>query len=106
MKVRMPLSCAQQKRIHDDMVREYHKVAEQERNDITRRICKTFLCTLNVKFGWGVLRCSRLFTEFSKMLDNSSKDEVYWEHIDRIVIDQMGLPFERDYTERSRVSSR
>ena len=42
---------------------------------------------------------------FTKMLEESSKDEVYWEHIDRVVVDKLGLPFERDYTNNGQVIS-
>lgn len=105
MKARIPVTCAQQKRIHDEMVREYGKVAEQERKDMTRRICKTMLFIMNRDFGFGLKRCARLFNAFAEHLEHSSEDEVYWEHIDRVVIDQMGLPFERDYTDCGRVSN-
>jgi hypothetical protein len=105
MKARLPLTCAQQKRIHDDMVREYGKVAEKEREDMTRRIIKAMLYILNTEFGWGVKRLTRLFNVFAKHINYSADDLVYWEHIDRVVIDQMGLPFERDYTDCGRVTS-
>lgn len=105
MKARIPLTANQQKRIHDEMLREYQKVAEVERNDITRRVCKTMIYILNRYFGFGLKRCAKVFNAFAEHIANSSGDEVYWEHIDRVVIDQMGLPFERDYTDRGRVSS-
>ena len=105
MKARIPMTCAQQRRIRDEMIREYRKVADEERDDMARRICKTILFILNRDFGFGVKRCARLFSTFADHLYHSPEDEVYWEHIDRVVIDQMGLPFERDYTDRGKVAS-
>lgn len=104
MNARIPISCAQKRRIHDEMVLEYRKVAAQERDDIARRIIKTMIFCLNKEFGFGVGRCARAFNAFAEHIDSAKDDEVYWEHIDRVVIDQMGLPFERDYTDRGRVS--
>lgn len=66
MKARIPLSCAQRKRMHDEMLREYQNVATQERDDMTRRICKTLLYVLNTEFGFGVKRCAKLFAAFTK----------------------------------------
>lgn len=105
MKARIPVTCAQQKRIHDAMVLEYGKVAEKEREDMTRRIIKTLLFCLHKEFGFGVGRCARAFHSFAEHLTKSNEDEVYWEHIDRVVIDQMKLPFCRDYTDRGKVSA-
>lgn len=105
MKARIPPTNSQKRLIHDEMVREYQKVAEQEREDMTRRICKTMIYCLNKEFGFGLKRCARAFKSFADHLDHSSDDEVYWEHIDRVVVDQMHLPFERDYTDRGRVAS-
>lgn len=106
MKARIPVTNSQKRLIHDEMVREYQKVAEQEREDMTRRICKTMIFCLNKEFGFGLKRCARVFNAFAEHLYHSHEDEVFWEHIDRVVIDQMKLPFERDYTDCGRVSTR
>lgn len=104
MKAIIPVTSKQKRLIHDEMIREYQKVAEKEREDMTRRICKTMIFVLNSQFGFGLKRCARVFNAFANHLDHSHEDEVYWEHIDRVVIDQMNLPFERDYTDRGTVS--
>ena len=107
MKARIPprMTCKQKKAIHDEMVREYQKVAAEERDGMARRIIKTMIFCLNKEFGFGVGRCARAFRAFTEHMDTSKDDEAYWEHIDRVVIDQMGLPFERDYTDRGKVAS-
>ena len=39
-------------------------------------------------------------------MELADKDEVYWEHTDRVVMDQLGLDFgKRDYTENGKVVS-
>lgn len=104
MKARIPFTNAQQRRIRDEMRKEYRKVADEERDDMARRIIKTMIYCLNQEFGFGVTRCARAFNAFTALIDKSAEDEVYWEHIDRVVIDQMKIPFERDYTDRGKVS--
>lgn len=107
MNARIPpkMTCKQKKAIHDEMVREYQKVAAEERDGMARRIIKTMIFCLNQEFGFGVGRCARAFRAFTEHMDTSKDDEVYWEHIDQVVIDRMKLPFERDYTDRGKVAS-
>lgn len=106
MKARVPMfNCKQKKAIRKEMEREYQKVASEERDGMARRIIKTMIFCLNQEFGFGVGRCARAFKAFTEHLDNSADDEIYWEHIDRVVIDQMKIPFERDYTDRGKVAS-
>lgn len=88
-----------------EVKKAWEKVEEEKTIDITRRVLKTIIYTLNTEYGYGIKRISRLFNSFTKMLEESSKDEVYWEHIDRVVVDKLGLPFERDYTNNGQVIS-
>ena len=88
-----------------EVKKAWEKVEEEKTIDITRRVLKTIIYTLNTEYGYGIKRISRLFNSFTKMLEESSKDEVYWEHIDRVVIEILGLPFERDYTNNGQVIS-
>lgn len=74
--------------------------------DLTRRILKTFCYVMYVEFGWGPLRLTRLVNAFTKRMEDSDNDEVYWEHTDKVVMDHLGLDFKkRDYTENGRVVS-
>ena len=110
MKARIPkISGNDRKRLLSEVEIEvkkaWEKVEEEKTIDITRRVLKTIIYTLNTEYGYGIKRISRLFNSFTKMLEESSKDEVYWEHIDRVVVDKLGLPFERDYTNNGQVIS-
>ena len=110
MKARIPrISGNDRKRmlseVEIEVKKAWEKVEEEKTIDITRRVLKTIIYTLNTEYGYGIKRISRLFNSFTKMLEESSKDEVYWEHIDRVVVDKLGLPFERDYTNNGQVIS-
>ena len=110
MKARIPrISGNDRKRmlseVEIEVKRAWEKVEEEKTIDITRRVLKTIIYTLNTEYGYGIKRITRLFNSFTKMLEESSKDEVYWEHIDRVVVDKLGLPFERDYTNNGQVIS-
>ena len=110
MKARIPkISGNDRKRmlseVEIEVKKAWEKVEEEKTIDITRRVLKTIIYTLNTEYGYGIKRISRLFNSFTKMLEESNKDEVYWEHIDRVVINKLGLPFERDYTNNGQVIS-
>ena len=110
MKARIPkISGNDRKRmlseVEIEVKKAWEKVEEEKTIDITRRVLKTIIYNLNTEYGYGIKRISRLFDSFTKMLEESRKDEVYWEHIDRVVIDKLGLPFERDYTNNGQVIS-
>ena len=82
---------------------EYSKVKSKENEDITRRIFKTMMFVLNQNFGFGHDRLNKALKEMTEVIKHSSEDEVFWEHLDRVVIDQLKLPFQRDYTEKGQV---
>ena len=58
---------------------------------------------LNQNFGFGHDRLNKALKEMTEVIKHSSEDEVFWEHLDRVVIDQLKLPFKRDYTEKGMV---
>lgn len=106
MKARIPvLNAAQKREATKELEREYMKIMDRERTNMTRRIIKVVLFVLHSEFGFGLGRCARAFNKFTKLFEESDKDEIFWEHIDRVVIDQMGIRFERDYTEKGTVIS-
>lgn len=110
MKARIPkISGNDRKRmlseVEIEVKKKWEEVEQEKSTDITRRVLKTMIYVLNTEYGYGIKRISRLFNSFTKMLEESHKDEVYWEHIDRVVIVKLGLPFERDYTNNGQVIS-
>ncbi len=108
MRARVPHFSGNEKKkmkaeIKFEVDKAWKQMEEQKEHELTRRILKTIICVLHEKHGYGIKRLSVSMNDFTEKLDKSSEDEVYWEHIDRIVIDKLGIPFERDYTDRGRV---
>lgn len=84
--------------------REYQKVKDKEIADATRRIFKTIVFALYKDFGFGRDRCAKAFKSMTEIIEHSDTDEVFWEHIDRVVIDKLKLEFDkRDYTDNGKV---
>lgn len=106
MKARIPVklkkeAMAEINRLAD---REYQKVKDKEINDLTRRIFKTIVFALHKDFGFGRDRCAKALKSMTEIIEHSDTDEVFWEHIDRVVIDKLKLEFEkRDYTDNGKV---
>lgn len=85
---------------------EYRKIQEKEAKDITRRIFKTMLFALHNDFGFGRDRCAKALKSMTTIIEHSDEDEVFWEHIDRVVMDELKLSFDsRDYTDNGKVVS-
>lgn len=106
MKARIPVklkreTMAEINRLAD---REYQKVKDKEIADATRRIFKTIVFALYKDFGFGRDRCAKALKSMTEIIEHSDTDEVFWEHIDRVVIDKLKLEFEkRDYTDNGKL---
>ncbi len=106
MKARIPVklkreAMAEINRLAD---REYQKVKDKEIADATRRIFKTMIFALYQDFGFGRDRCAKALKSMTEIIEHSDTDEVFWEHIDRVVIDKLKLEFDkRDYTDNGKV---
>lgn len=84
--------------------REYQKVKDEEIADATRRIFKTIVFALHKDFGFGRDRCAKALKSMTEIIEHSDTDEVFWEHIDRVVIDKLKLEFDkRDYTDNGKI---
>ena len=107
MKARVPiLSENNKKKIVAEAERELEKRWKKREDELsvelTRRIIKVFIYVMNEKYGFGKKRLLRLIGDFTKKLEETKTDEVFWEHIDKVVIDYLNIPLERDYTEKGR----
>jgi hypothetical protein len=93
MKARLPaLSKNQQTKLRAEVAKEI----EKQRQDLTRRLFKIFCAMLNQEFGFGKSRLCHLLTMVNELSNERAKDEVFWAHIDRKVIDEIGLDFSRE----------
>ena len=70
---------------------------QQENRKCIRRTFKLMAVQLNEKFGFGKKRLCTLFNGCGDESNSRRKQEpIFWAHIDRKVIDELGLEFERE----------
>lgn len=72
------------------------QIYNSESEGLIRRCYKTFAVALNQQFGFGKDRITKLFDSMSDISKERDKDDVFWRHIDDIVINQIKIPFERE----------
>ena len=97
MKARIPVSKEMRKSIEQETKLVMQKEMERQREDFTRRLFKLMCYVLHEDFQFNK-RCGDVLSGITKLVEKSDTDEVFWEHIDRVVIDYLKLPFDRDYT--------
>lgn len=71
---------------------------EKEKNNVTRRFFKLFMCVMHDDFGFGVSRLNRLVNRVNELSAQGEKNPIFWKEIDHTVIDYMGIPFDREET--------
>lgn len=100
MKVRIKsidaLSTKHKKELDEYIKKRGMEIYNEESSGLMRRCYKTFAVTLNQQFGFGKARITKLFDSISDISKERDKDEVFWRHIDDIVINQIKIPFERE----------
>jgi len=68
-----------------------------------RRWVKLSAAILHTEFGFGHDRCATFLGKISELSGTDKKDEIFWQHIDRVVIDELKLDFEpENYNEVER----
>lgn len=95
MKARIPMNSREKKQLKQELRQAVQEEYEAVRQDETRRIFKLFCYVLHSRFGFKK-RCMDVISDVEKTSKERKEDPVFWEHIDRYVIDQMGIPFERE----------
>ena len=61
-----------------------------------RRWIKLLCIVLHNDFGFGVDRLGQVMDGISKLSDEEKCDPVFWEHADKLLIDQMKIKFDRE----------
>lgn len=72
------------------------EIYNDEAAGLVRRCFKTLSVALNEKYGFGHDRIIRLFDSSMDIAKLRDTDEIYWKHMDDIVINQIGLEFDRE----------
>ena len=67
---------------------------EEERHCMTRRVFKVLVYVLHNEFGFGVKRINRVVKGMESLMKEDNP--IFWEQLDRHVIDYLGIPFERE----------
>ena len=88
MKARIPGSRALLKP-DKKAVRDY---VDQYQKDVTRRLLKLACVALHLEFGFGKDRLGRFLMKMNGLMG----DELLWWHVDKLLIDQIGLEFDRE----------
>ena len=92
MKARMPMPTKQKALIRQEIRRELDR-QEQQR---VRREYKLLCVVLHELYGFGAGRLSAVLNRLSSLSAEHERDEIFWEHIDRVVIRELGIPFEEE----------
>lgn len=92
MKARMPMPTKQKALIRQEIRRELDR-QEQQR---VRREYKLLCVVLHELYGFGAGRLSAVLNRLSSLSAEHDADEIFWEHIDRVVIRELGIPFEEE----------
>lgn len=69
---------------------------KKDRQDLMRRFFKLLCISLNSKFGFGRQRLYEVIGMIQELANERAKDEVFWSHVDRKVIDEIGMDFSRE----------
>lgn len=70
-------------------VRDY---VDRHQKDVTWRLLKLACVSLHLEFGFGKDRLGRFLMKMNSLMG----DELLWWHIDKLLIDQVGLEFDRE----------
>ena len=92
MRARLPINKKIKNKVKEEVAMEY----ERQGADATRRLFKLFCVSLNKKYGFGKIRISKVLQEVEELSLESKKDEAFWTHTDKVVIDQIGIDFEKE----------
>ena len=81
------------KRLADKYAKEY---LAEHKNGFMRRVLKAVYYTLNREYGFGKTRIQRLDAALWELMNEAQTDEAFFEHIDRVVIDKLGVDLKRE----------
>ncbi len=93
MKARKQLGKETERRIEQAAAARW----EQEGAALVERTMKLALVAARQEFDFGAQRLKRLAAAMSELAEEREKNpETFYSHIDRVLIDEMGLPFDRE----------
>lgn len=66
-----------------------------------RRIFKSIAYSLNRKYGFGKQRMMVVLNEAKEIMDEYPKNEIFWDQLDKVCIDEIGINFVRETTNKN-----
>ena len=75
------------------IVKEYD---DSIQNENFMRYVKLSIVALHEQFGFGHDRAADFLGTISRLAEEAEKDEIFWEHIDKIVIEELKLELQRE----------
>lgn len=99
MKARIPAAARLSKRQMSALREAADEAVKQREQERIRRLFKLMCLSLNETYGFGKRRLECVLGQISDLSAEHERDEVYWAHIDRVVIDGLGVKFEREAEE-------
>lgn len=102
MKAHIPMTSQLRKSVNKDIERYAKLEVERQSEVMIRKFFKLGAWVLNEDFGFGHDRIMKFVRQVSVLIDKSREDEIFWEHIDRQIVDRLDIPFDRDYTDFKR----
>lgn len=80
-----------------NLVEEYaREVCTKRMYGMMRRIFKSFAYSLNRNYGFGKYRTMVVLDEAKEIMDEYPKNEIFWDQLDRVCIDEIGIRFVRE----------
>ena len=92
MRARLPLNNETKKRVREEVEKYYNSVGEGH----SRRTFKLLFVILHQHFGFGTNRIKKIMEKVSDLSLERKQDEVFWSHIDILLIDYLKLPLDRE----------
>ena len=96
MKARIPNSSKLTKKQLQAAESYSRQVVKADQERLLRQYFKLMCYVLNRDFGFGSKRCLSVIYGISRLSAEHDHDEIFWEHLDRVIVDEIKLDFERD----------
>jgi len=103
MKARVPLPSNIKADIKTEVAAEWKKIQKEKALEMAQRCLKVYLYVLNRDYGFGKKRLTECYNRCGEFLATADTNEVFWEQLDRVIIDTYGFSeLGRDYTEHGK----
>ena len=83
------------------LVEEYAtEICKKRMYGMMRRIFKSFAYSLNLYYWFGKYRTMVVLDKAKEIMDEYPENEIFCEQLDRVVIDEIGIDFVREKTDK------